>query len=263
MKGRIFLLMTCFSLLTSALHGTVRAQAPVELSPAQAAQAQASVQGRYSLFVFHRDDAEATQAMKQAVAELAVKRPTEVATIHVRITEPGEAALVKQFNVSRAPMPLVIAVAPNGAVTGAYPQRVTAEQLATSFVTPAMTHCMKSMQQGRLVLLCVQAAPQAGVPAAVGEFLADPQFKDRSDVVAVQSADPAEAQLLKELGVNLLDPNGASVVFFAPPGVLVGKFTSSSTKADMAAALHKAGKCCDDPNCKHGHAHQPKSGTVR
>lgn len=101
------------------------------------------------------------------------------------------------------------------------------------------------------------------MPQGVSEFLADPQFQGRGDVVTVLAGDPAEAQLLKELAANPADPNGVSTVFFAPPGVLVGKFTSVSSKLEMAAALHKAGKCCEDPNCKHGHAQQPKSGSVR
>ena len=31
----------------------------------------------------------------------------------------------------------------------------------------------------------------------------------------------------------------------------VGKFGPASTKNEIAAALHQAGKCCNDPNCKH------------
>jgi hypothetical protein len=44
-----------------------------------------------------------------------------------------------------------------------------------------------------------------------------------------------------------------SVVFMAPPGTIVGKYTAQVTKAKLAADLHAAGKCCNDPNCKHNH----------
>lgn len=263
MKRCILFLFANLSMALSILTPLASAQAPAEASPAQTAQSQAASQGKYGYLVFYREDNEATRAMAQVVSESAAQRPTEVASIFVAVTNPAEANVVRQFNVERAPMPLVIVTAPNGAVTGAYPQRVTPEQLTASFVTPAMSHCMKSMQQGRLVFLCVQSTPQAGVPQGVADFLADPQFQERSDVVTVQAGDPAESQLLKELAVNTADPNGTSTVFFAPPGVLVGKFPNAVGKAELAAALHNAGKCCDDPNCKHGHAHQPKSGTVR
>ena len=43
------------------------------------------------------------------------------------------------------------------------------------------------------------------------------------------------------------------VIFMAPPGALVGRFAASASKEDLARALHAAGKCCSDPNCKHNH----------
>lgn len=232
------------------------------ISPAKQALAQASAQRRYAHIVFYRADDDATRAMAQVVTAIAGQHPDSVVPVYVSIADPAEQPLVQQFAVARAPMPIVIAVAPNGAITGAFPQRVTAEQLTGAFVTPAMAACMKSMQQGRVVFLCVQAGPQPFVPAGVNDFLADPQFKDRGDVVFVHAADPAEAQLLAELGMNTTEATQVNTVFFAPPGVIVGKFGLVSTKVEIAAALHKAGKCCDDPNCKHGHAAQP-GGTVR
>jgi hypothetical protein len=246
-------------LLTSAARaqGEVPAPAP---SAGQLALGQAAAQGRYAYVVFYRADDEVTRAMAQAVSTSAAERAQ---VVYVSLSDMAEQALVQQFGVGRAPMPMTIVTAPNGAVTGAFPQRVTAEQLAGAFVTPAMASCMKSMQQGRLVFLCLQTTPQPLVPGAVNEFAADPQFKGRVDVVFVQAVDPAEAQLLAELQLNAGQPAQANTVFFAPPGVLVGKFGLMSTKADVAAALHKAGKCCDDPHCKHGHAAQPTGGAVR
>jgi hypothetical protein len=117
------------------------------------------------------------------------------------------------------------------------------------------------MQEGKVVFLCLQTTPQVGVPQGVADFLADPQFKDRATVVPVQQADQAESQLLAELQLGVA-PNQPNTVFFAPPGVMVGKFGLVSSKAEIAAALHKAGKCCDDVNCKHNHAAKP-NGNVR
>jgi hypothetical protein len=47
------------------------------------------------------------------------------------------------------------------------------------------------------------------------------------------------------------DVHESMLVVMAPPGVLVGKFIGSTTKDQIAAQLHAAGKCCNDPNCKH------------
>lgn len=248
-----------------AMATPARAQAPavatVAGSAAQQAIAQAAAQGRFSFIVFYRDDNDLTRAMAQVVNEAVAKRPDFAVATFVQITNPAELAMVKQFDVGRAPMPMTMVTAPNGAITGVFAQQVADQQLAETFVTPAMSHCMKSMQEGKVVFLCVQTTPQVLVPQGVAEFLADPQFKDRANVVPVQLADPAEGQLLTELELSTA-PNQPNTVFFAPPGVLVGKFGLASTKAEIAAALHKAGKCCEDPHCKHGHAPQP-GGSVR
>jgi hypothetical protein len=243
----------------------VNAQTPTAIaSPSGGAQqsvAQAAAQGRYSFIVFYRDDNDLTRAMMQAVTAKATARPDFGVPTFVQITNPAEAAIVRQYDVSRAPMPLTLVTAPNGAITGAFPQRVTEQQLDETFVTPAMSHCMKAMQEGKIVFLCLQTTPQFLVSPGVAEFLADPQFKDRAQAVPVQAADPVEAELLKELELGT-QPGQASTACFAPPGVLVGKFNPASSKIEIAAALHKAGKCCDDPNCKHNHAAKP-GGSIR
>ena len=93
--------------------------------------------------------------------------------------------------------------------------------------------------------------PKASLPQAVKDFQADPHFSNRLAVVSMQVNDPKEKQFLNQMQVDPLQVRGQTTLFLAPPGVLIGKYTASATKDEMAAALHQAGKCCDDPNCKH------------
>lgn len=213
-------------------------------------------QTAFTSIVFYRHDDEPTRAMCQVVKDAAAKQPDKLTPRFVQVTNPAEAAVVKQFNMGRAPMPLTLVTAPNGAVTGVFRKQVTEEQLAGAFVTTAMSHCMKAMQEGKLVFLAIQTTPDMTVPQGVADFLNDPEFKDRVMVVPVEAADQAEAQLLAELAIGT-GSDQPTVAFFAPPGVVVGKFGPASSKAEITGALHKAGKCCDDPNCKHNHAAKP------
>jgi hypothetical protein len=146
------------------------------------------------------------------------------------------------------------------------PTTITDQPIEQSFVTPSMAHCMKSMQDGRLVFVCIQTNPKPIIPAGVRDFSSDPEFKNRVAIVPVHAADPAESELVRQLEADS-PTKGATTVFLAPPGVLVGKFGPAATKEQLAVALHKAGQCCDDPNCKHNHAGQPASqpaaGTAR
>ena len=48
-----------------------------------------------------------------------------------------------KFGVSRAPMPLVLALAPNGAITKGFPIKFDEKQLREGFVSPCTAKCLK------------------------------------------------------------------------------------------------------------------------
>lgn len=230
------------------------ASRPAEPSKAEAALGRASEAGKFAFVVFYKEDNSAVQAMAGVIKAGVQQRDDKAAVVFVQVTNPADRALVERYEVSRAPMPLTLVVAPNGAVTGVFSKEITDEKIDEAIVTPTMMRCMKSLQDNRLVFVCVQTAEQAVVPAAVKELQADPQFKDRITLVSMQLRDPEEVRFLKQMQINPDQTTAVTAVLLAPPGVLIGKFDGTATAAQVAAALHKAGKCCDDPNCKHGHA---------
>jgi hypothetical protein len=63
--------------------------------------------------------------------------------------------------------------------------------------------------------------------------------------------DATEARFLTEMEFKPGELSDSMVVVLAPPGVLVGKYPASVTTDQIATDLHAAGKCCNDPNCKH------------
>ena len=81
---------------------------------------------------------------------------TRADSIAIRVTDPAEAGIVTRFGVSQAPMPLVLVLAPNGAVTASFPGKFTKEQLLGAFGTPSMERLLGALQQGKLALLCLQ-----------------------------------------------------------------------------------------------------------
>lgn len=250
MKSSQALRATAIALLAIASITPLSAQESRQLSPAEQALEKAAAEQKYSFLMFYKVNDQAAKSMSQTVQQFVEAGPDRSTLIYVDVASPAETALVKRLDVARAPMPLVIAIAPNGAVTGATPKKVTKEQLAQSFVTPSMAQCMKAMQSGRLALLCAVGDGPATLSDVAQAFAGDIQFKDRTEIVLCRVSDRAETELLKELRVERV----GDVVLFAPPGVLVGKFSAGASKEEVAAALHQAGKCCDDPNCKHGQA---------
>lgn len=252
-RNSLFTRFTLSAVLILIAPACVLAQgiaAATPVSKAQQALDQASKDGRYTFLVFYRQSDDATKAMAGTIKDgIADKEKLAVAT-YVQVTDPTNQALVTKYDVSRAPMPLTIVVAPNGAMTGIFPQKATAENVSDAFVTPTMLSTMKSLQEGKLVLVTVQGSAKSAAPVALRDFQSDPHFKDRIVALSMTAADPRETKFIGQMQIDA-KATVTHTVLLAPPGVLVGKFNAAASKDEIAAVLAKAGKCCDDPNCKH------------
>src|SRR5262249_51018944 len=160
------------------------------------------------------DDA-ATKAMRQTLRTYVAAHDKDAAWVAVQTTDAAEKGVIDRFGISRAPLPLTLTIAPNGAITGGFPQKVTEAQLAGAFVSPNMAVCLNALQDRKLVLLCVQS-PKEAVPAGVYQFQGDPQYQPYTSVVLLDPADPAEARHLTDLQVA----GGTTktlTLFLAPP----------------------------------------------
>jgi len=239
------------SVVVGGLLVTRSHAADTSVNEAQDVLHKAAQQMKYTFIVFYKQDDAATQTMAQTVKDGVAKRSDWATLTFVQMTNPADKAIVERFGVSRAPAPLTVAVAPNGAVTGVFVKTISDDRIASSFVTRTKAECMKSLQQGKMVLVCLNPRQPATYPQAVQDFQADPQFKDRIAVVSMQANDPNEASFVTEMQLTAAEASNSTTVFLAPPGVLVGKFGENATQQQMASELHKAGKCCDDPKCKH------------
>jgi hypothetical protein len=242
------------TLLGFAALLSVHAQQPPEAhTAAQAALASASQGQKYLFVLFWKEDNSATRAVKQTLDAALSKIGGQATSVLVRTNDLAEKAVVDQFGVSRSPMPLVLAVAPNGAITGGFPLKLTEQDIAGAFVSPGTAACLKGAQARKLVLLCVQPAQgTAGLPGGVAEMKADPQYGPATEVVTIRADDAAEANLLKVLGLN---PKAGAVTtaLLVPPGRRLAIFDGPFTKEQVAERLRSAqGGCCPGGKCGPG-----------
>lgn len=239
-------------------QGFASAQAPMKPSRPQPTVNSEAVERQYTFVVFYKQNDATTQTMAAALKAEIAKHQEVTAVKYVQVDDPSQKALVTKYDVSRAPLPLLVAVAPNGAMTGMFPKKLPVEGIDGVFVTPTMMVTMKALQEGKLVLVTVGGSIPAPTPVAVTAFQADPHYSERLMTVSMDAADPQEAKFIAQMKIpeTVLE---TQTVLLAPPGVLVGKFSATASKEVVAAALAKAGKCCEDPNCKHQPA--PQSAT--
>jgi len=240
------------ALLGLTLPVAAQMQAPQGPSPAQTSLASAQRNQKYLFILFWKEENAGTQAMRQTLEGALAQRPNQAASVLVKTTDPAEKAVVDQFGVSRSPMPLVVAVAPNGAITGGFPLKLTEQEVAGAFVSPGTASCLKGAQARKLVLLCVLSADSTDWPVGVRDFKSDAQYQAVTELVAVRAGDATEAAFLQSIGFQ---PQTAVpfTALIAPPGRVLGTFEGAVTKQQLVEKLASAQNgCCPGGKCGPG-----------
>ncbi|MCL4736521.1 MAG: hypothetical protein KJ050_16475 [Candidatus Omnitrophica bacterium] len=209
---------------------------------------------QYCFIFFNNGQNEQTDAMWAFFYSTLLKLAGRAEGVPVNISDPLEQEIVHRFDVSRAPMPLVLVLAPNGAIMGGFPSKFDETQLLGTFGTPALEETMKGLQERKLVFLCIQNQSTQQNDAAmygINDLRADPQFTAAVHLVTVNPADPNESKLFTQLQV---DPGlkVAQTVMLVPPGSPVGKFMGGTTKSMLLSKLQSSGSCGPGGCCPGG-----------
>jgi hypothetical protein len=251
----LLVLSLCFAALTStAAPPASDAGASAAASPGAAAIAKAAKANKY-LFIFFYTGQDSQTATMNGVFQTAMAKMTDRAdSTAIYAADPAEKAIIDKFAVRGAPMPLVLAIAPTGAATRAFPKKFEEAQLQEAFVSPCTAKCMKAIQDRQSILLCVQnGKTQSSQEAMQGveAFKADPQYTKGTEIVVLNPADNAEQPFLKALQV---DPQTTTAVtlLVTPPGAPVARFAGAVTKGEIEAAVKAAQSSCG-PGCSCHH----------
>ena len=258
-KWTTVLILVLVSLMSTVLVSEVVAQAP-QSAPNQgfAAIDRAAKANKYLFIFFFRQDDEQTKLMGQIFNAATNAVTNRADPLTVRITDTSAAEIVTKFGVAKAPMPLVLVLAPNGAVTASFPGKFTKEQLLSAFGTPSTEKVLSAMQQGKLVVLCVQNGKtrwNAEAMNGVRAFKADQRYSAATEVLMLDPNVAAERPLLAKLGMN--GPvEDAMTVLVAPPGSVIGSFKGATDKnqiiTTLTSALSNCGSGCKPGQCGVG-----------
>lgn len=244
MKKWIFL-----SLMAAVMPLTLLAQS----NPSQMIE-QAKQEGKY-LFVFLYKDAVPASKKMETVFDEALRTIGEKGlSIKIDTQNKSNQFFIDQFDLSCAPIPFVLVLAPNGAITGGFPSSFSEIDLLNAFASPAMEQTLKALQERKMVFLAIQNAKTAHNKEAlsgVNDFKSDPRFSKATALVMLDPSDEREAKFIKQLQV---DPHmrEATTIFLAPPGQTVGKFVGPTTNEQLTKALEKAVSGCCEPGCCPG-----------
>jgi hypothetical protein len=201
---------------------------------------------KYAFTFFYRDEDERTREMRELFDDTMNKVADRAECVVVNTGDPSEMDIVRKYGVYREPMPFVLAVAPNGAVTRGLPRGFNEEQLMSCFVSPCMEKCLRAVQNGKLVLVCIQNdATRSNDEAMEGvrDFRTDKRFSRATEVVSMDPTDPLEAESLKKFGINP-KTDYAVTLLLAPPGRVIGRFKGATDKDELAAVVMRGVSGC-------------------
>jgi len=211
--------------------------------------APAVVQPKYKFLFFHTQKDPNTTAMWNAFQSALNRVGDRAEGKEVNIETERDQTLRGWYKFGGSTTPLVLAIAPNGAMMGRFVQRLDEDQLVNVFGTPAEEASERAFQQGKMVLLCVQnESTRLNKQALQGvrAFKSDKRFNQMTEVVVLDPANPLEAPFMRDLGIAG-SPTTAQTVFLTPPGIILAQFPGATTKEAFMAKL-KEGGC--GPSCQ-------------
>ncbi|MCE5317632.1 MAG: hypothetical protein LLG04_09805 [Parachlamydia sp.] len=203
---------------------------------------------------FYKDQNDKTQRFQSIFDRAIQKMGDQARSLKVKTTDPSAKPLIDRFNLKRSPMPFVIVLAPNGAITVGFPS-FTEDQLKDSLTSPGAASCLKALQDRKLVLICLQNSRTAHNEEAmkgVNEFKADPKFGEATVIVKIDPSNAEEAKFLHQLALDT-NSSQAVTVLISPPAQVVATYQGPTTKATLVSDLQKANsECCPGGCCPGG-----------
>ena len=225
--------------------GTARSKStknPGSSATAEAMRRAAADKKHLFVFFFSKDD-EPTRLARRTVEQAVRGMRRSAEWLAVDIASASEAEIVNKYNVRSAAMPIVLAFAPNGAVTGGFRTAdINEEKLKGAIASPAMQECMKALQESKLVFICCQGKKtQFNKEAMQGveAIKADTRYAAYTAIVKIDPADKAEHGFLSKLKV---DPNAkeAATAILVPPNMVIGVTNGQTTKESILKILASA-----------------------
>ncbi len=184
---------------------SARAAEPIEhIGTGKCAEAveKAGKADKYVYALFYRENNEQVAAARSFAqsARKKISRKSEI--VEINVADPTEQDIVNKYGTNRAPMPLVLVFAPNGAVMGGFPTMQLADdaRLVEAVGCKASEQTLKALQRRNMVLLCVQnrkTSDNDGAMRGVEEFIKDPKYSATTAVVKADPSDPVVAKFIE------------------------------------------------------------------
>jgi hypothetical protein len=217
------------------------------VSPAAEAMRRAASDDKYLFIFFFRADDEPTRLAKKALDEAVRKMDRAAGSVSVNVADSSEAEIVNKYNLRSTPMPVVLAFAPNGALTGGFRSADISEQkLKSAIASRGAQECLKALQERKIVFICIQSKKtqfNREARKGVDEFKADARYGPYTAVVEIDPVDATERSFLTQLKIDS-NAKDAATALLVPPNMVLGVTNGPTSKASFLQMLASASSGC-------------------
>lgn len=189
--------------------------------------------------------------LKTAYTNVHSTLPKSLHAVSIDLHNSSASFLIDKYNLRYAPIPLVIIIAPNGAISGSFQSPFSAEQVKTTFHTPKTQQCLLAFQERKLVFISVQNKETTENTAAldgIKQFKKDNPLYGVSEVILLNPKDTSETQLLSRLQIQP-DIKIARTFLLVPPGRILGSWKGATNSNDFLKRLKSLSRSCSIPSC--------------
>lgn len=245
------LILITMAVISGFISNNVMAKAS-QINPksAQGAIEAAKKQHQYLFLVFYDQKNDSLKAMETVIKTCVNKSPQKIITYKVLTTDNKEADIIAKYGINRAPLPVVLVFAPNGVVTGGFPQKVEENQLKRCLVAEITMKILKTLQEQKIALIMLQNGEtkfNQESTAAANDFANDSRVKGYVDRIKIDPDDPKNKEFLDQckLKSGLAE---ATIVLIVPPNKIGGIYTGRTTKEALIQGL----AACSSGSCGSG-----------
>ncbi len=162
----------------------------------------------------------------------------------------ANSAFVQKYKLAAAPVPLILVFASNGILAGGnVASRLTAQQLVAMVPSPKKAEVLMAIQSGQAAYVTASRTGMSAAPQVTSTCaMACSQMKGKCIAIDVSMDDPAEADFLKQLKVNLQATEPVTVVLNAQ-GQLTGTFNGPVDVTNLVQAATKKVAGCGPKGC--------------
>jgi hypothetical protein len=235
-----------------ASKGTDAPQASTAPLDAGAALRTATEQKKYLFLAFYRPGDSGNDELMKTFGE-AEKTLSERATFYrANMQEEKERRMVEAYQVTRAPLPLTLVFASNGAFVNAFRGKTaTLSEMTASFLSPKFAEAVKALQDRKIVLLCLQGKDTQHNAESLAAAQATSQAKESNGMITLVQVAPEDNESKDLLGQLKVDAKlkEATLFVLVPPSNLAGKIEGATTKEVVWQAVVKGVSSCGPSGC--------------